>query len=173
MVVPLNLNEDHSKRHQHKFSHLQTFKSTNDITNDIEEALHIKIDDDGGGIINKDIIEAADGVNSHQALPNHNDDVQSDNTRTSRRTGSHKRQTIDTVILTVESASSCTCILLPHGDKRTYWDLYICVLLLYVGTFVPYRVSFLSDLSGIMEAVEIFVDISFGIDIILNFITGK
>ena len=48
----------------------------------------------------------------------------------------------------------------------------ISILLLYVGAFVPFRVSLLEDLSDSMSNFEIFVDISFGADIILNFFTA-
>ena len=48
----------------------------------------------------------------------------------------------------------------------------IAILLLYVGAFVPFRVSLLEDLSDSMSNFEIFVDISFGADIILSFFTA-
>lgn len=64
-------------------------------------------------------------------------------------------------------------VILPHGEYRTCWDLYIAFLLLYVGAFVPYRVSFLGELSDSMNNFELFVDVSFGVDVILNFLTGK
>lgn len=63
-------------------------------------------------------------------------------------------------------------ILLPHSSFRSVWDFYIGILLLYVGAFIPYRLSYLGELKGFMKSLEIFVDISFGIDIILNFVTA-
>lgn len=54
-------------------------------------------------------------------------------------------------------------IILPQSTFRTYWDIYISVLLLYVGSFVPYRISFLGELKGFLKYCEIFVDTSFAI----------
>jgi len=64
-------------------------------------------------------------------------------------------------------------VILPHGWFRSHWDLFIAALLLYVGIFVPYRISFLGNLSGPMDKFELFVDISFLTDMVLNFFTGK
>ena len=63
-------------------------------------------------------------------------------------------------------------ILLPQGTFRSAWDFYIGFLLLYVGAFLPYRLSYLGELNGLMKGVEVFVDLSFGIDILLNFFTA-
>lgn len=169
MVVPLTFEEENNKKHHHR-SLLKSFQSTKEFV-DIEEAIvYTDKDDDNddagnSNSSNTQAIEAADGVTASTS------NLESSAEKKSSRM--LKGQTNDAIALTPESASSCKCILLPHGDTRTYWDLYICVLLIYVGTFVPYRVSFLGDVDGVMEAVELFVDISFGIDIILNFFTGK
>ena len=163
MVVPINLAEENGKKHHHR-PHLKNFQSKQDIV-DIEEAQYTTDDENGRSFGSAKVIDAADGVNSVKPS---NEVVSED-----KKPTKSKRHTFDTVALTSGSASSCKCILLPHGDTRTYWDLYICVLLVYVGTFVPYRVSFLGDLDGLMEGVELFVDISFGVDIMLNFFTGE
>ena len=63
-------------------------------------------------------------------------------------------------------------IFLPNGNFRVVWDMYIGLLLLYVAAWVPYRVTFLGDLGEILQLTEHMVDISFGVDIILNFFTG-
>jgi hypothetical protein len=63
-------------------------------------------------------------------------------------------------------------ILLPNANFRVGWDMYIGMLLLYVAAWVPYRVTFLGELDDILQITEHLVDISFGIDIILNFFTG-
>jgi len=63
-------------------------------------------------------------------------------------------------------------IILPSDPRKLGWDLFMGFLLLYVAAFVPYRVSFLSDIEGTLEVVEILVDFSFGFDIVLNFITA-
>lgn len=63
-------------------------------------------------------------------------------------------------------------ILLPHSELRSSWDLYMSILLVYVAGFVPFRVSYLTSLQSWLKGLEMFIDISFGIDIILNFFTA-
>jgi CRP-like cAMP-binding protein len=63
-------------------------------------------------------------------------------------------------------------ILLPNSHSRVWWDMYMGLLLAYIAGYVPFRVSFLTDLNDFWSAVEVWVDVSFGIDIILNFITA-
>ena len=63
-------------------------------------------------------------------------------------------------------------ILLPHSEFRSAWDFYMSLVLIYIAIFVPYRVSFWGDLTGFLKYLDIFIDSSFGIDIILNFFTA-
>eukprot|EP00586_Coscinodiscus_wailesii_P022290 CAMPEP_0172505224 /NCGR_PEP_ID=MMETSP1066-20121228/184569_1 /TAXON_ID=671091 /ORGANISM="Coscinodiscus wailesii, Strain CCMP2513" /LENGTH=420 /DNA_ID=CAMNT_0013281745 /DNA_START=211 /DNA_END=1470 /DNA_ORIENTATION=- len=63
-------------------------------------------------------------------------------------------------------------IILPQGNFRSGWDIYIGLLLIYVATFVPFRVSYLGELTGFLNKLEIAIDSSFGMDMILNFLTA-
>eukprot|EP00520_Triparma_pacifica_P006086 CAMPEP_0118657744 /NCGR_PEP_ID=MMETSP0785-20121206/14188_1 /TAXON_ID=91992 /ORGANISM="Bolidomonas pacifica, Strain CCMP 1866" /LENGTH=810 /DNA_ID=CAMNT_0006550695 /DNA_START=182 /DNA_END=2610 /DNA_ORIENTATION=- len=63
-------------------------------------------------------------------------------------------------------------IILPNGNFRVGWDMYVGLLLLYVAAWVPYRVTFLGKLDTPWQIVEHLVDVSFAIDIFLNFFTG-
>ena len=63
-------------------------------------------------------------------------------------------------------------ILLPNSTFRVSWDMYVGVLLMGIAVYVPYRVTFLQDLETVWRYVEHAVDISFGIDIVLNFFTA-
>ena len=63
-------------------------------------------------------------------------------------------------------------IINSHGKFRSIWDLYLCILLVYVAIFVPYRISYLTELTGVLKIVDYLVDASFGIDIMLNFFTS-
>ncbi len=164
MVVPLNFIEDRNKKSGHKSFSRNVAKSNlhNDDAVDVEGALPGNCIDQG--VCNDpNAMDVADGVN---------DEASKNKSASKERSNISTRQTIETISFTPGSESTCRIRLLPHGEPRTYWDLYISFLLLYVGAFVPYRVSFLGDLDGFMGALELFVDISFGIDIILNFITG-
>ena len=165
MVAPLQFLEDGNRKSHHR-AHSRNFTLTSNVHNDeavdIEKANYID-NPNTIEVANNDAIEVADGLNSQRSKQS---------IRSESKTPS-KRQTKEVILLTAGSTSSCKCVLLPHGEVRTYWDLYISFLLLYVGAFVPYRVSFLGDLEGLMKGIELFVDISFGVDIILNFMTGK
>lgn len=179
MVVPLKFIEDRNRTLSHRTHPRKLNPRKSNFHNDeqpvdVEEAIVARADtntsnnsktntslDDISNNIH--VIEVADGVNS-QRFKQSTQEVKKSYVR---------RQTKDTVTFTRGSqSSSYQCALLPHGEVRTYWDLYVSLLLVYVGTFVPYRVSFLADLEGPMKNVELFVDISFAIDIVLNFMTG-
>lgn len=65
-------------------------------------------------------------------------------------------------------------VLRPDRKFRRYWDIYIFILLAYVATVSFFIFSFLGtlDLSSPWFWVERFIDVSFFIDIILNFFTA-
>ena len=56
------------------------------------------------------------------------------------------------------------------------WNFWIVFLLIWIGTVVPYRLSFVSDAE--LEKMDFFhimdsgTDISFALDIMINFITA-
>ena len=167
MVVPINLgkNDDNKLTHRSHTSYLKSSKYNLRNDNEINEGLdpeeavisnNKKDDDDGRKSVA--VLNMADGNNNKGHINN-----QIKKQPIVKEEGNAVSHKLD---------SKSQCILLPHGEIRSSWDLYISILLIYVGTFVPYRVSFLADLDGIMEGVEIFVDASFAIDIILNFLTG-
>ena len=63
-------------------------------------------------------------------------------------------------------------IILPNSGFRVTWDMYIGILLMYIAVYVPYRVTFVQSLDEMGRWVEHSIDISFGVDIILNFFTA-
>lgn len=67
-------------------------------------------------------------------------------------------------------------VLLPEDPIRSYWNLIIILLLVYVVVYVPISVTFLSNPSGDTlstgEIIDITVDIFFGLDILINFISA-
>ena len=64
------------------------------------------------------------------------------------------------------------CILLPDSKFRTSWTVIIIVLLVYTAIFVPFRLAFIEEDSLPLTIVEATVDILFGIDIYVNFISA-
>ena len=68
-------------------------------------------------------------------------------------------------------------ILLPNGKFRTKWDVYMAIVLSFVAFYVPFRVCLQwneSDFGHFGAAfwLDRWIDLTFGIDIILNFFTA-
>ena len=60
----------------------------------------------------------------------------------------------------------------PDGFFKKIWDVVMIILLLYTATLVPYKISFADDIHEMgVSQFDIFVDVLFAIDIIVNFIT--
>ena len=53
------------------------------------------------------------------------------------------------------------------------WDSLIILLLIYTGSLVPYFICFIDTVNDIHFAFDILVDLSFFIDIVLNFNTAQ
>ncbi|GMH54890.1 hypothetical protein TrST_g3700 [Triparma strigata] len=63
-------------------------------------------------------------------------------------------------------------IMFPNSTFRVSWDGYVGVLLLFIAVYVPYRITFIQALNTTWKWIEHVIDISFGIDILLNFFTA-
>ena len=55
---------------------------------------------------------------------------------------------------------------------KAIWNIIIVILLLYTAIFVPVKVAFIDDESNAIYYMELFVDIAFGMDIIINFFSA-
>jgi hypothetical protein len=52
------------------------------------------------------------------------------------------------------------------------WDFTLLAMLIYIGTYSPYRTAFISEMaSPLLLAIENIMDVLFGVDIIVNFFT--
>ena len=65
--------------------------------------------------------------------------------------------------------SQARCVFLPDSLFKRRWNLYIAVLLIYTGIFVPLRIAFYDKVDLWVIIVECFVDLSFLIDIVFSF----
>jgi len=65
-------------------------------------------------------------------------------------------------------------ILHPDGLFRAFWDAFMLVLIIWIIFYVPFNICFESesDEPRRRNLHEIIIDVSFGIDIILNFLTA-
>ncbi len=68
--------------------------------------------------------------------------------------------------------STVKCVFLPSNKFKTWWDMYIIFVLIYVATVVPYRVCLIDDSSFFMEMVDALIDLSFVVDIFLTFFSS-
>eukprot|EP01046_Picozoa_sp_COSAG06_P031131 COSAG06_NODE_3005_length_5969_cov_6.252300_2_plen_643_part_00 len=71
-------------------------------------------------------------------------------------------------------ADTRRCFLHPNRTFRTCWDVGIVVLLLYVAVLIPVRIGFFIEVEpgDVGFAMDVFVDMVFVLDILLNFRTG-
>ena len=60
----------------------------------------------------------------------------------------------------------------PQSGVRILWDLWTCVVLLYISLAVPIAVSFDVPSNPVTSAIEGAIDVMFAFDILLNFRTG-
>ena len=60
----------------------------------------------------------------------------------------------------------------PQSTGRVTWDLVLGIPILYSVLIIPYRLGFDHEATGFFYWLDISIDCMFGIDIILNFMTG-
>ena len=61
---------------------------------------------------------------------------------------------------------------MPDNKYKRRWNLWVGLLLLYTGIFVPLRVAFYDEVTLGVLMLECFVDLCFLIDIVLTFFTA-
>ena len=61
---------------------------------------------------------------------------------------------------------------MPSSQFKTFWNIIVILLLLYTSTVVPYQVAFVDEDTLMMVAVNSLVDVLFGVDIIINFLSA-
>lgn len=60
----------------------------------------------------------------------------------------------------------------PETTRKRLWDLLLASFVLYTTCVVPYRVCFRRDAQGGVAMFEHAMDVAFGTDIVVNFLTG-
>ena len=63
-------------------------------------------------------------------------------------------------------------IIMPSSQFKTFWNIIVILLLLYTSTVVPYQVAFVDEDTLMMTAFNSLVDVLFGVDIIINFLSA-
>ncbi|GBG29401.1 Potassium/sodium hyperpolarization-activated cyclic nucleotide-gated channel 1 [Hondaea fermentalgiana] len=63
-------------------------------------------------------------------------------------------------------------VLHPESSFRAKWNLFVLCMLLWYSFTIPFSISFSISPYGLWRIIEILFDVAFGVDILLNFITG-
>lgn len=72
-----------------------------------------------------------------------------------------------------DAVKQTACMMVhPFLPQRIAWDLFLAVLLGYVAVVTPYRIGFSAEAQGMWEVLELTVDVTFCVDIIVNFRTA-
>ena len=64
------------------------------------------------------------------------------------------------------------CVIFPDSIMRAFWDLLLLLAIIYQSIMLPTRISFETETTDFLFYLEVWIDISFMFDIILNFNTG-
>ena len=60
----------------------------------------------------------------------------------------------------------------PHGSFRNRWDVLSVIFICYSAFMLPFQASFQWDEPRWLQVIHWMIDIFFGLDILVNFITG-
>jgi hypothetical protein len=60
----------------------------------------------------------------------------------------------------------------PESPRKIAWDMFIGVMIMYSVIMVPYQIAFATEAAGAGLFIEIFIDIFFGIDMVVSFRTA-
>lgn len=60
----------------------------------------------------------------------------------------------------------------PQSPGKVNWDLLLMFVILYSAVTVPYRIAFAQEATGGWAVFDLCTDIFFGLDILVNFVTG-
>lgn len=61
---------------------------------------------------------------------------------------------------------------MPNSKFKVFWNFVTLILLIYTGTYVPFKVAFVSGTSIITKNAELCIDFFFLMDILVNFISA-
>ena len=63
-------------------------------------------------------------------------------------------------------------IIMPNSRFKNFWNIVMMVLLVYTGTYVPYKTAFLDTTSRFVFILELVLDSIFMLDLIINFLSA-
>ena len=71
----------------------------------------------------------------------------------------------------LEAKRAQKCLIMPDSKFKMFWNILVILLLLYTAIFVPFKIAFIETDGPVMKVFEALIDILFGVDIIVNFIS--
>lgn len=63
-------------------------------------------------------------------------------------------------------------IIYPDSFFKKIWNLFLTVLLIYTAIVLPYTICYLDETTSVLKTFELIVDISFMMDIVVNFFSA-
>ena len=60
----------------------------------------------------------------------------------------------------------------PNNEKKSYWDGFITLILVFSCMMTPYRIAFSESEPPSWVIINAFIDSSFAIDIVLSFLSA-
>lgn len=72
----------------------------------------------------------------------------------------------------IQSVEKEHCIVLPSNVWHKRWDVWVVAVLLFVAITMPYRIAFYDNDNKVWSAINVVVDVSFLLDMILTFFTA-
>lgn len=63
-------------------------------------------------------------------------------------------------------------VIMPDSRFKTFWNLTVILLLGYTSTVVPFQVAFVDHDTNFSILLNYLIDILFGVDIIVNFLSA-
>ena len=61
---------------------------------------------------------------------------------------------------------------MPNSLMKNFWDIVILMFMFYTITLMPYRISFIEEYDENWAMFENIMNVIFGIDILVNFLTA-
>jgi hypothetical protein len=61
---------------------------------------------------------------------------------------------------------------MPEDKLKAFWTVVIMILMLYTAIFVPFQIAFIDEETSFLKSLENAINILFGIDIFMVFISA-
>lgn len=63
-------------------------------------------------------------------------------------------------------------VIFPFSKTKNIWNVVMMLLVIYTGTYIPYKTAFIDSSSSLVNYIELGIDSLFVFDIIVNFLSA-